>query len=137
MRSASAAHFALVFPHQVLMEARRNLDADRIGTLEKLLARVPHEQTPMPPPHVVHQNEDLVRSTKDVPIALALLAAGVDIFVTNDRDFTDPGATASRFRERVRPMLPAVFLRDVIGWSSEALEAIRDRTWDDMPRAER
>jgi hypothetical protein len=29
-------------------------------------------------------------------------------------------------------MLPAVFLHDVLGWSSEALEAIRTRTWADL-----
>jgi hypothetical protein len=29
-------------------------------------------------------------------------------------------------------MLPAVFLRDVVGWSSEAMEAIRTRTWEDL-----
>jgi hypothetical protein len=29
-------------------------------------------------------------------------------------------------------MLPAVFLRDVLGWSSEALETIRYRRWEDL-----
>jgi hypothetical protein len=43
-------------------------------------------------------------------------------------DVTEPPATADRFRKRVRVMLPAVFPRDVVGWSSEALEAIRNRT---------
>ncbi len=69
-----------------------------------------------------------MRSEKDVPIALALLEGGVDIFVTNDRDFTDVAATADRFRQRVNVMLAAIFLRHVLGWSPEALEAIRNRT---------
>jgi hypothetical protein len=86
----------------------------------------------MPPVGDVEQNQDLVRSAKDVPIALALLAGDVDILVSNDRDFTDPTATAERFQRRVTVMLPAVFLRDVVGWSSEALEAIRNRTWEQL-----
>ena len=80
-----------------------------------------------------NQQSDLVRSEKDVPIALTLLASDVDIFVTNDRDFTDPDAAAQRFRDRVRVMLPAVFLREVMGWRAEDLEAIRNRTWRDIP----
>ncbi len=55
-----------------------------------------------------------------------------DIFVTNDRDFTDLAATAQRFRRQINVMLAAVFLRDVLGWSPEALEAIRNRTWEDV-----
>jgi hypothetical protein len=87
----------------------------------------------MPPADLVRQQSDLVRSEKDVPIALTLLAGDVDIFVTNNRDFTDPDATAQRFRDRVRVMLPAVFLREVLGWRAEDLEAIRNRTWQDIP----
>jgi hypothetical protein len=63
---------------------------------------------------------------------LALLAGEVDIFVTSDRDFTDPDATAQRFRERVQVMLPAVFLRDFLGWTSSALETIRNCAWEDL-----
>ncbi len=82
----------------------------------------------------VTTNLDLVRSAKDVPIALALLDGRADIFVTNDRDFTAPGATAERLNARVRITLVAVFLRDVLGWSPEALETIRDRRWEDLAR---
>lgn len=88
----------------------------------------------MPSAGEVLRNLDMVRSAKDVPIALALLKAEMDIFVTSDRDLTDPTATAERFQKQVRVMLPAVFLRDVIGWTSEALEAIRNRTWEDLGR---
>lgn len=87
----------------------------------------------MPSAADVGRNLDLVRSEQDVPIAMALLHE-VDIFVSSDRDFTDPTATAGRFRRRIRVMLPAVFLREVLGWSSEALEGIRMRTWADLPR---
>jgi hypothetical protein len=80
----------------------------------------------------VKENLGLVGGDKDVPIALALLADKVDIFVTNDRDFTDPNATDERFSSQVRVMLPAIFLRDVMAWTIEDLEAIRNRTWEDI-----
>ena len=86
----------------------------------------------MPMADRVTANLDLVRSAKDVPIALALLDGGADVFVSNDRDFTAPDATAKRLNARVRIMLVAVFLRDVLGWSPEALETIRDRRWEDL-----
>lgn len=41
-----------------------------------------------------------------------------------------PAAIAERFRGQVRTMLPAVFLREIMGWTSAELEAIRTRDWD-------
>lgn len=133
IRAAIGGHFDLVLPRQVIDEARRHLDAARLEALEFVLSQSTYEEAPMPSLDVVDQHRDLVRSRKDVPIALALIASETDIFVTNDRDFTDPEATARRFRERVRVMLPAVFLREVCGWRPDDLEAIRTRTWEDMP----
>lgn len=133
MRAALAGYFDLVLPEQVIAEARRHLAAPaQAEALEFFLASSDCEELPMPPADLVHEQSDLVRSEKDVPIALALLTGGVDIFVTNDRDFTEPDATARRFRDRVRVMLPAVFLREVLGWRPEDLEAIQDRTWQDL-----
>jgi hypothetical protein len=93
---------------------------------------VRYEELPTPSLEAVLANLDLVRSRKDVPIAVALLDGEVNIFVTSDKDFTDQNATAQRFRDRVRIMLPAVFLRDVLGWRTEALEAIRNRNREDL-----
>jgi len=133
MRAALLSYFDLVLPEQVIIEARRHLRFPaQAEVLELFLTSSSYEELPLPSTDLVRQHGDLVRSEKDVPIALALLAGGVDIFVTNDRDFTDPDATAPRFRERVRVMLPAVFLRDVLGWKAEDLEAIRNRTWQDI-----
>jgi hypothetical protein len=133
MRASLSGDFDLALPVQVVAEARRHLEHPaQVAALQFFLDGAAYEELPMPPPNLVSQHRDLVRSEKDVPIALALLTADVAIFVTSDRDFTDPGATADRFRERVRVMLPAVFLRDILGWSSEALEAIRHRTWEDL-----
>ncbi len=133
MRACLAGDFNLALPEQVIAEARRHLDYPaQVAALDFFLDAAAYEELPAPEPALVKQNLDLVRSEKDVPIALALLTGDVAVFVTSDRDFTDPGATADRFRDRVRVMLPAVFLRDVLDWSSEALEAIRNRTWEDL-----
>jgi hypothetical protein len=133
MRACRGDFFDLVLPVQVIAEARRHLSTPaQTEALRFFLGGVAHQELPVPPTAEVRRNLDLVRSERDVPIAVALLDSGVDIFVSSDRDFTDPTATAERFRTRVRVMLPAVFLRDVLGWSSEALEAIRTRTWQDL-----
>ncbi len=135
MRASLRGHFDLALPAQVVAEARRHLSHPaQLAALQFFLDGSAYEELPMPTRDLVVRHRDLVRSEKDVPIALALLGGDVDVFVTSDRDFTDPGATAELFRERVRVMLPAVFLRDVVGWSSDALEAIRSRTWEDLAR---
>lgn len=133
MRAALAGYFDVALPEQVIAEARRHLETPaQAEVLNFFLASSGYEELPMPPADLVRQQSDLVRSEKDVPIALTLLAGDVDIFVTNDRDFTDPDSTARRFCDRVRVMLPAVFLREVMGWRAEDLEAIRNRTWRDI-----
>jgi len=135
MRSALGDFFDLVLPSQVIVESGRHLThPTQAIALKSFLVSSEFEELPMPTAPQVRLHGDLVRSDKGVPIALALLIGDVDIFVTSDRDFTDPSWTAERFRKRVRVMLPAVFLRDVLGWSSEALEAIRDCGWEDLDR---
>jgi predicted nucleic acid-binding protein len=133
MRPAIRGSFDLVLPEQVITEAQRHLShPDQLTALQVFLSGTAYEQLPMPDRGRVIENLDLVRSAKDVPIALSLMDGRADIFVTNDRDFTDQDATATRFRQGVRVLLAAVFLRDVLGWSSGALESIRFREWKDM-----
>jgi hypothetical protein len=134
MRVATGRSFDVLLPEQVIEEVRRNLSPDRLDAFEEFLDGMAYELLRTPTAWA-DSDVDLVRSLKDLPIAIALLEAGVDIFVTNDRDFTDTGATAARFGERVRVMLPAVFLRDIMGWSPGDLEAIRNRTWDELPES--
>lgn len=133
MQAALQGQFTLVLPDQVVVEARRHMDTAAQRTrLDRFLGECAHERLPLPSRERVLSNLDLVRSKRDVPIALALLDAQADIFVSNDRDFTEEGATAERFSQQVLVMLPAVFLREVLDWSSDALEAIRHRTWRDI-----
>ncbi len=133
MRAATRGLFDLVLPEQVVVEARRHLPLPaQQAALDAFLVGSRYEELPMPIGERIAANLDLVRSAKDVPIALALLDGGADVFVSNDRDFTAPDATAERLNARVRIMLVAVFLRDVLGWSPESLETIRDRRWEDL-----
>lgn len=125
----------LILLESVLVEARRHLSgALERAALDAFLATATYEYRARPSAAAVAAHRDLVRDAEDVASALGLLDAGADIFVTSDRDFTDPGATAARFRARVQVMLPAVFLRDMAGWSSERLESIRYRRWNDWVR---
>lgn len=134
MRAATRGLFDLVLPEQVVVEARRHLPHHaQQAALDAFLVGSRYEKLPMPIGERIAANLDLVRSAKDVPIALALLDGGADVFVSNDRDFTAPGATADRLNARVRIMLVAVFLREVLGWSPESLETIRNRQWEDLP----
>ena len=133
MQAGIGGYFDVVLPEQVVAEARRHTDIPgQADALESFLANVRYEELPTPSLEAVLANLDLVRSRKDVPIAVALLDGEVNIFVMSDKDFTDQNATAQRFRDRVRIMLPAVFLRDVLGWRTEALEAIRNRNREDL-----
>ena len=133
LRAALNGYFELVLPAQVIEEARRHLPLPpQAAALTAFLEGSQPEIRPMPALDEVRAQLTLVRSVKDIPIAISLLNGEVDIFVTNDRDFSDPVATEPRFHQHVRVMLPAVFLRQVVGWSPEALEAIRNRRWDDL-----
>jgi hypothetical protein len=81
----------------------------------------------------VKQHLDLMRDKTDVPIALAAMNANIDYLVTYDRDFTDQDQTTAKVRRAIPGIiLPPVFLRDVMGWTSEELEMIRFREWSDL-----
>jgi hypothetical protein len=133
LRAAMAGEYALVLVEQVVEEARRHVDGKaQAHVLDYFLSNTPHEVLPMPAADVVHQNLGLIRDESDVPIAVALLEHGVDIHVSNDRDWTEQDATDQSLRDRLGIMLPAVFLRDVLGWQSDDLEAVRNRTWAEL-----
>jgi predicted nucleic acid-binding protein len=133
MESAVQGRYEVLLPTQVQTEASRHLEtAAQRRRLTDFLARCAYTEIPRPSPDHVNMNLDLIRDRSDVPLALALLNTQADILVTSDRDFTEPGATSQRFSEQVRVMLPAVFLRQIVGWSSESLEAIRHRRWDEL-----
>ena len=69
-----------------------------------------------------------MRDLNDIPVAAAAITAQVDCLISSDKDLTE----SEELKQHVPVLLPAVFLREHIGWTSEELEAIRHRTWQDM-----
>jgi hypothetical protein len=63
---------------------------------------------------------------------LAAIAAGVHYLVSDDKDLTVQDETTQKLRERLTVLLSGTFLRQVMGWSSEDLERVRRRTWQDL-----
>ena len=74
MRACTRGVFDVVLPEQVVVETRRHLDEPgHIEAFEAFLLASNCELLPQPTNVEVAQNLDLVRSEKDVPIAVALL----------------------------------------------------------------
>jgi hypothetical protein len=95
----------------VIDEARehiREIDPNQLNRFDRFLDDCLLELIDNPSKQQVEQNRDLVWDETDVPVALTAINAGVDYFVTYDRDFTD----GARGRSRPIILLPPVFLRD-------------------------
>ncbi len=140
LRHALAGDFRLVLPEIVVLEARRQVArnfAEFQERFERLLALLDYESVPLPSIEAVAAAAGLVRQPEDIPVALSVIAAKVDYFVTYDRDFTDDHESTTKVRAAIPGIcLPPLFLRDVMGWASEDLETIRGRTWADLASSE-
>lgn len=127
--------FQLVLSPYVIRQAHRNLSKrfpEYLVRFEEFLSQANFELVPDPTPEEVVQHKGLVRDESDIPIALAAIKAGVDYLVSEDKDFTARDETTANLHEKLRVMLPGTFLRQVMGWTTEELEAIRNRTWSDF-----
>jgi predicted nucleic acid-binding protein len=128
--------FTVVLSPLVLAEARRRINLtfpEYLDGFEDPLTALVYDPAPVPTLEEVAAHQALVRQRKDVPIALSIRDARVDHFVTYDRDFTDPGETTRQVQAAIPGIiLPPPFLRDVMGWTSAELEAIRHRDWSDF-----
>lgn len=132
LRHSAAQDYQLIVSPYVLAEARRTIakvDKKALTRLEIFLVASQYEAVANPTQAEIDDNLKLVRDVRDVPIALAAINAQVDYLVTQDKDLTDP---AEPIHQKLNILLPGTFLREHLGWSSEALEAIRKRTWADM-----
>jgi predicted nucleic acid-binding protein len=100
--------------------------------LEIFLGECNFQLLPDPTWEQVKENQDLMRDVEDVPIALAGINAKVDCFVSEDKDFTAKHESTKELHKRLKVILSGTFLREVMGWSSEQLEAVRGRKWSDV-----
>lgn len=136
LQHAIKGDFQLVLAPLIIETARRHIidiDKKQLPRFEQFLTDCSYEPVDNPTCKEVEQNLELVRDVADVPIALAAINSKVDYFVTYDRDFTDENETTEKVRQAIPGiMMPPVFLRDIMGWTSEELEEIRNRNWEDF-----
>ncbi len=139
LRHAERGNFTLVLSPIVIREAHRHIRnrfPQFAAEFEEFLSLLDFEEAPTPSREEVEANQDLVRQIEDIPVALSVAAANVDYFVTYDRDFTDANETTEAVQQLIPGiMLAPIFLRDVMGWDSDELEAIRRRNWTDLSAA--
>ena len=109
----------------------RELFPQHLPRFEKFLREVKYELIPDPEQEEIDANHKLVRDLSDVAIALAAITAKVDYLVSEDKDLTTQDETTAELRRHLKVLLYGTFLREVMGWSSEKLESIRHRKWDD------
>ncbi len=139
LEHAADGDFRLVLCPLVIEQAREHLRERfpaHLARFEKFLLEIDYELVPDPAPEDVDAHRDLVRDLSDVPVALAAIAAGVDCLVSEDKDLTVQDETTTELRRHLKVLLSGTFLREVMGWTSEELEAIRHRMWSEMPQEE-
>jgi predicted nucleic acid-binding protein len=135
LQHAFLGDYQLVLTAQIINEARysaQQVIPDRSHVLDAFLEEVEYELIPVPTEEEIQAHPDLVRDPKDIHVALAAINAQVNFLVSQDKDFTSHDQTTRVLHERLNILLPAVFLRQHMSWTSEALESIRKRTWKDM-----
>ena len=137
LEHATDQDFRLVLCPLVIRQAREHLQRlfpAHVARFDKFLEETDYELVPDPTPDEVDAHRNLVRDLSDVPIALAAIAAGADCMISEDKDLTTDDETTAELRHHVKVLLPGAFLRQVMGWTSQELEAIRHRKWDEMPK---
>ena len=136
LQHALRGDFTLVLSEQILAEVQHWMETKAThlqrAAMTVFLEEVVCEVVPDPTRTEVEQHIQLVRDQKDVPIALAAIHAGVDYLVSNDQDLIAQDETTSMLRQWLSPMSVVAFLREVMGWSPEELEAVRHRTWEEI-----
>lgn len=135
LQSAARHHYQLVLSPKIIDEARKailKIAPIEGHRLEKILLDAEYQEIDAPTDDAILANLQLVRDPNDVHVVLAAIEAGIDILVTQDKDFTELSETTAFLRQHFDILLPGTFLREYMGWTSEALEAIRTRTWRDL-----
>lgn len=113
-------------------EHMREIFPQHLPRLEKFLREVDYELVPDPTQEEIDSNSNLVRDLSDVAIALSAIAAKVDYLVSEDKDLSTQDESTAELRRHVKVLISGTFLREVMGWTSEDLEKIRHRKWDDV-----
>lgn len=104
-----------------------HLFENRFGLLDKEFVENPTQQQ-----IDAAKAENLIRDPTDIPVAISAINAEVDYLITRDKDFIAEDKTTREIRRRVKVIKPQVFLREVLGWSQESLDALARRQWADI-----
>lgn len=139
LRHALAGDIQLVLCPLVIDSARRHLRKqfpEHLDRFEAFLERAEYELVTDPSREAIEANPNLVRDLSDVGVALAAIAAKVDFLVSEDKDLTVQDETTAELRSHLKVFLSGTFLREVMGWSSDRLESIRHRKWEDLAEEE-
>ena len=132
LEHAIRGDYQMVLTQEIIEEAREaiaEIAPGRMRRLDAVLESSAYEEATTPTRQEIAENAGLVRDIEDVHVALAAINSTVDFLISLDRDLTDP---AEPIHQKLKILLPAAFLRHYMGWSSDDLEAIRHRTWDDL-----
>ncbi len=135
VQHAVKGHYRLVLTARIIQEAAETIaqiEPDFLDIFIETLHMSDYEEMPTPSDAELSARINLIRDPKDVHVALAAMNARVDCLVTNDKDLTERYEANQALHDRVEVVLPPVFLRDYMGWSSQQLEQIRARNWLDI-----
>lgn len=105
---------------------------DYLDRVDHFISAGKYKIAPNPSKTEIEKHYNLVRDKKDIPIALAAIKTKVDYLVSSDKDLTAQDKTTEELRKYLQPLLPGTFLKEVMGWTSKDLEAIRHRKWQDL-----
>lgn len=136
LQHALRGDFRLVLSEYVLHQARTHIHKrfpQQADLFDQFLQSCDFELVPDPSQEEVEKDIDLVRDPSDVPVALAAIHAKVNYLVSEDKDLTVQDKSTARLRQELNVLLSGTFLRQVMGWTGENLEKIRNRTWRDLP----
>jgi predicted nucleic acid-binding protein len=130
MRHALKKDYQLVLTPFIIAEVRKHLlksFPENVPRFEQFLEDSSYEEIPTPTKEDIQAHHDLIRDPDDIAIALAAISAKVDFFITQDKDFTDQDESTEKIHSKLNIILPGTFLREQMGWTSEALEKISKR----------
>lgn len=132
LRHAVNGDYQLVLSPRIIEEAKTAIERVAPKSAHRfadILETLHYEEVPTPTDEDIANNSQLIRDAKDVHVALAAINGEVDYLISQDRDFTEPDEP---IHQHLNILLPGTFLREHLGWTSESLENIRKRNWDDF-----
>lgn len=136
LRHAVVGDVQLVLSPYIVDEAYTHITRlfpDLLPQLEAVLQSSGYDLIDSPSSSDVKAQAGMVRDAADIPVALSAIQAQVDYLISQDKDLTEPN---ERLHQQLKVILPGAFLRHHMGWTTEALEAIRSRTWKELSDAD-